>query len=121
MFFFCSFDGSMENNEQELRRKCEFQKKTNVHILKLRNGTLIEYTCAPLQRAQCSPAGRSAACPVPVLCYGNGKSVRLADTLLQVDSFAGAGTGTGAGRSRSGPLPSEAPQPPERSQPRRAR
>jgi len=42
----------MENDEQELRRKCEFQQKTNVHILKLRNGTLIEYTCAPLQRAQ---------------------------------------------------------------------
>jgi len=48
-------------------------------------------------------------------------TVKLADTLLQVDSFAGTCTGTWAGRSRSGPLPSEAPQPTDRSQPRRGR
>ena len=47
--------------------------------------------------------------------------VTLADALLQVDSFAGTSTGTVAGRSRPRTLPSEAPEPTGRSQPRRSR
>lgn len=74
----------------------------------------------------CSPAGRMLAPTASrQWCLWEEKAmVTLSHTLLQVHSAGtstSTGTGTGAGRSRRRPLPSEAPQPPDRSEPRRAR
>ena len=81
----------------------------------------LHYILSIAESAEIGAALRLAM--VPPRRETDSNALTLADSLLQVDSFAGTGTGTGAGAGRSRPrsLPPEAPEPPDRSQPRRSR